>query len=171
MLRIRLRDWPWALKLAALLVLTAVVPVCVLTVYSDWLLRVAAIAGARERNLLRARTTSKLLDAYLSNVVADVTIVALAPETVSALNHPGDPARLQELSTVLAGIARTQRLPVVTVMDYTGRVIASTDSRIVGADRLAAPHFLSARSGQTRVRDPAFVAADGQAHGAVERLA
>src|SRR5688500_16858317 len=79
----RIRNWPWAVKLAVLLVAGSIVPLCALTIYTDVVMRRELVAVSSARDLQRARNTAALLDGYLQTLVADVTLVALASPTIS----------------------------------------------------------------------------------------
>ena len=155
----RLRDWPWALKLVALLVTSAILPVSALTFYSVAVLRSQMVSEASARNLQRARNTVTLLDGYLANLVADATIVASTLPTLKVLE--GDQARRAELQKLLTSVAETKGLSTLFVLDYTGTIIAATRSDLVGASRRSASFFLSAVAGQVRVHDPKFDRQDG----------
>ena len=153
----RLRDWPWALKLVALLVTTAIVPVFALTLYSDVVLRSEAISEESARNLLRARNTAALLDEHLQDVMADVRIVARAAPTGDVLAGVRDRERRQELQDLLRQVADTKDLPVLLVLDSTGHVVAATHRTFVGESRRNAEFFLSALAGKSGVQDPRFL--------------
>ena len=175
---LRFRDWPWALKLSALLVAAAIVPLSASTIYSDVMMRRELVANASLRDLQRARNTATLLDEYLRDLVGDIAIVALAPPTISVLlaaesargargatgaqgaqgaQGTGSRERAQELRALLNNVKVTKRLPELFVQDYTGTIVASTDDRSVGRNRIAAPYFLSAIAGQVRAHDPRYL--------------
>ena len=158
----RLRDWPWALKLVVLLVTTAIVPVVLLTVYSDRVLRAEAVSDESARNLQRARNTVGLLEEYLQDLKDDVTIVALAQPTRDVLG--GDPAYRGELQNLLKHVTRTKDLPIIFVLDSAGTIVCATDSAFVGESRKTSPFFLSAVAGQSRAHDPRFVPQEGEVY-------
>jgi signal transduction histidine kinase/CheY-like chemotaxis protein len=156
----RFRDWPWTVKLGLLLVAAAILPLAASTVYSDVMMRRELVANASLRDLQRARNTAALLDEYLNDLVGDITIVALTPATISVLQDPASHARGTELQAMLSNVKVTKRLPELFVLDYTGTIVASTDTSLVGRNRISAPYFLSAVAGQVRAHDPRYLADD-----------
>ncbi|HET9265128.1 MAG TPA: ATP-binding protein [Vicinamibacterales bacterium] len=155
----RLRDWPWALKLVTLLVSLAIVPVGALSIYSVAVLRNQMVSEASARNLQRARNTVTLLDGYLADLVADLTIVAHALPTIGVLR--GDEARRAELQKLLDDFTATKGLSMLFVLDDTGTIAVATRPDLVGSSRRSTPFFLSAVAGRVQTHDPRFVPQEG----------
>ena len=156
----RLRDWPWALKLFGLLLTTAIVPVCALTLYSDIVVRRESVQAEGARNLQRARNTAVVIDQYLQDLLADVSIIALASPTREVLGGGSDPGQLAELTELLTHVTAAKNLPLLSVLDTTGLVVAATDQRFVGANRGSTPFFLSAIAGESRIHEPRYIPQD-----------
>ena len=159
----RWRDWPWAWKLAALMVAAVMVPIAVMTLVAELTERSQFIADTRRRNLQQASNTAALLSRYLADATGDVTILALSPAAVGACTtaEPGDFARL---AVLMRGIKETKHIELLQIIDRAGTVIASTTPARVGTDRITAPFFLSAMAGQTRAHDPRYLPDDRQIH-------
>src|SRR4051794_35583607 len=89
----RWRDWPWASKLALLLVALAVVPLAAVTLYNDAMARRELVAATRAQSLAQARVTADDVDTYLDTTLADLRVLALHPQTVRLLaaSRPGPP--------------------------------------------------------------------------------
>jgi PAS domain S-box-containing protein len=164
MIRIRRwRDWPWAGKLAALMVAIVLVPIAIMTWVTELTARYELIRDSRRRNLQQATNTAALLNRYLEDAAGDVTILALSPAGVAACTT-GTAADFERLAVLMRGIQETKHMQLLQIIDRDGTVIAATDPARVGADRITAPFFLSAMAGQTRVHDPRFVPDDRQIH-------
>jgi PAS domain S-box-containing protein len=159
----RWRDWPWAGKLAALMVAIVLVPIAAVTFVTELTARNEFIGDTRRRNLQQAATTAALLSRYLADTAGDVTILALSPAAIGACTT-GDPADFGRLAALMRGIKETKHIELLQIVDRDGTVIAATDPARVGTDRITAPFFLSAMAGQTRVHDPRYLPDDRQIH-------
>ena len=160
----RPRDWPWALKLVVLLVAAAILPVGALTLYSDVVLRREAVSDESARNLQRARNTVTLLEEYLDDALADIQVVALSAPTAEVLANSSDRRAAGELATLLADVRETQNLPMLSVLDPSGQVVAASDPVFVGSDRSATAFFQSAIAGDSRIHDPRYLAQEREVY-------
>lgn len=156
----RWRHWPWAWKLAALIVALSILPIVVVTIFNESAARRLSVSESRTRNLQQADNTARLVARYLREVVSDVTILAQAPSARDVLLHPEDAAALRRLAVTLGSLLSTKEMEVLLILDRGGTVVASTDTASIGASRITSPFFLSAIAGQTRVHEPRFVTDD-----------
>jgi signal transduction histidine kinase len=161
---LRWRDLPWAFKLGTMLVVLAIVPLAMVTLYEETATRWEVRAESRARNLQRAQTTAALISRYLSDVVADVTILAQAPAAIRVLEGSADETRRTDLQTTLASMQATKGLEVLFVLDHGGTIVSATDPSAIGGSQSSTPFFLSAIAGQTRVHEPRYLAEDRQVH-------
>jgi signal transduction histidine kinase/CheY-like chemotaxis protein/HAMP domain-containing protein len=160
----RWHDWPWAWKLAALIVALSILPIVVVTIFNESAARRSFVSQAHTRNLQEADNTGRLITRYLRDIVSDVTIVAQTPSTREVLLHPDDPSPLHRLDVTLSSIRNTKEMELLQVLDHDGTIVASTDPSRVRTSRITSPYFLSAIAGQTRVHDPRFVPDDQAVH-------
>ena len=72
----RWRDWPWSGKLAVLIGAIALLPIAIVTLYTELEARTHFARDSGARNLQQAAGTAELIARYLDDVVGDVTIVA-----------------------------------------------------------------------------------------------
>ncbi len=156
----RWRHWPWTWKLAAIIVAVSILPIIVVTIFNESASRAAFIQQSRGRNLQQAGNTASLVTRYLRDTVSTVEVLAQAPSAVDLLLAPGDARAMGQLLTTLRSIRRAKGIDVLEVIDHGGTVVAATDSTRVGASRIAAPFYLSAVAGQTRVQEPLYSEGD-----------
>jgi signal transduction histidine kinase/ActR/RegA family two-component response regulator len=159
----RWRDWPWAWKLAALMVVAVMVPITAMTFVTELTERNQFIGDTRRRNLQQATNTSALLGRYLSDGIGDVTVLALSPAAVGACTT-ADPSDFTRLAVLMRGFKEAKHIELLQIIDRVGTVIAATNPARVGTDRITAPFFLSAMAGQARVHDPRYLPDDRQIH-------
>lgn len=160
----RLRDWPWALKLFGLLLTTATVPVFALTLYSDIVVRREAVEAESARNLQRARNTVALIDEHLDDLLAAVRLVALAPPTIQLLEEGNVAAERAVVSDLLTRFTAAKQLPLLMVLDTSGRIVASTEPTYVGASRGNTAFFRSAIAGESRIQEPRYIPTDREVY-------
>ncbi len=160
----RWRDWPWSWKLGVLIVALSIVPIVVVTIFNESAARRAFVSESRTRNLQQAEDTARLVTRYLRDIVSDVTILAQSPATREVLLPRAAPISGYELQLTLNSIRNTKEIELLEILDHDGTVVASTDTKRVGANRITSPFFLSAIAGQTRVHDPRYATDDNAVH-------
>ena len=69
----RFRDWPWAVKLAVVMVGLALLPIAIVTTFTEVTARRDFIRDSGARNLQQATNTAGLLASYLEDVLGDIT--------------------------------------------------------------------------------------------------
>ncbi len=153
--RRRWRDLPWATQLAFLLVLLAVAPLTVMTLYNHAAARRDLVAATRAQAVQRARATAAALDSELARALADVSFLAVDGATVRFL--AGDrhlsPAR-GEVRTTLRQLRGIHQFDALYLTDRAGRVVAASDDRLLGRSYFAAPEYLTAIAGMPAVHEP-----------------
>ncbi|HVL66699.1 MAG TPA: ATP-binding protein [Vicinamibacterales bacterium] len=158
----RWADWPWAVKLAVLLVVVAIVPLMVMTLVGERAARREVLEQTRARLLQRAENTASLLDGYLDGVLADITALSRLPVTVEVLTRPHSTARRDELRRTLHALRNAKHLESLSILDDHGDVVVSTEAALESLNRMGTPAFLWASAGHPRVHDPRYVAEDDE---------
>ena len=163
----RFRDWPWTAKLAAFMVAIALLPISIVTAYTELSARRDFARDSGARNLQQAASTAQILGKYLDDVVGDVKLVAQLPSATELLSSPTPQAAFQRLSVSLAALQQIKHLELVQIVAADGTVVIATDRSRIGLNRISSPFFLSAIAGQARVHEPRYVADTGKVHVAV----
>ena len=159
---IRFRDWPWAVKLAVVMVGLALLPIAIVTAFTEVTARRDFIRDSGSRNLQQTTNTAGLVARYLDDVLGDIRILARSPAAVEVLS--GTIEMSPRLDALMRGIRDTKRLELLQVLAHDGKVVAATDPSRVGTSRVTAPFFISAMAGQSLVHEPRYVADDRDIH-------
>jgi PAS domain S-box-containing protein len=157
----RWRDWPWSAKLAVLIGAIALLPIAIVTAYTEIEARAQFVRNSGAHNLQQATSTAELIAKYLDDVVGDVTIVAQGPSAIELLGTASADEARARLTVSLGRMRTIKHLSMLQIVAHDGTVMVSTDPSPVGANRLSSPYFLSAIAGQARVQDPRYVAGTG----------
>jgi signal transduction histidine kinase/ActR/RegA family two-component response regulator len=162
----RWRHWPWASKLAVLLVASAVAPLAIVTLYNGATARRELLAATRAQSLAQARGTAESIDSYLERSLADLRVVAAAPQTVRLLaGHPAPPADLTaDVALALSQMRETHGFDALYLTGPTGEVRLATDPRLAGRSYVSARYFLTAVAGESAVDEPRWDPEDGRIH-------
>jgi signal transduction histidine kinase len=161
----RWRDWPWASKLALLLVVSAVLPLAVVTLYNGAAARRELIDATRAQSLAQARGTAEAIDAYLERALADLRVLALAPQTIRLLagRAAAPPAGLAaDVGQALREMRETHGFDALYLASQGGDVLLTTDPRLAGRNCIAARSFLTAVAGESAVDEPRWDPEDGR---------
>ena len=158
----RFRDWPWSVKLAAVVVTLALLPMVIVTVFSEVTARRDFLRDSGSRNLQQATHTASFIAQYLDDVVGNVQVLARSPAAVEVLGGSQD-MRVR-LDWLMRGIKETKHLELLQIVAHNGTIIAATDPSKVGLSRVTAPFFMSAMAGQSRVHEPRYMADDQAIH-------
>jgi signal transduction histidine kinase/ActR/RegA family two-component response regulator len=149
------RDLRFAQKLGLLLIALVSLPIVVVVAYNTYTGREALLASAQSRNHERARGTADIIDAFLADARADVrTASGMAAVIDVCLEQT--PAHLQRAQRSLRAIRDEQGFVAVYVTDASGRVLTTTDARVVPGQYETGRSFLSAVAGDTVVEDPEY---------------
>jgi PAS domain S-box-containing protein len=159
---LRWRDWPLATKLGFLLVALAVPPLAAVALDNSVQTSAELLATARAQNWQRARATTLALDTYLDGLLADIRLVAIAPDTRDLLDNPRAGLTQAEVRVQLRQISQTRGYDALYLTDRNGAVLLASDSRFTGRNYVTARWFLNATAGQTSLDEPRYDAEDGQ---------
>jgi signal transduction histidine kinase len=163
----RWRDWPWASKLAVLLVASAVAPLAVVTVYNGATARRELLEATRAQSLAQARGTAEAIDAYLERSLADLRVVAAAPQTVRLLagrTSPPPPDLAADVGLALSQMRESHGFDALYLTGPAGEVRLATDPRLAGQSYVSARYFLTAVAGESAVDEPRWDPEDGRIH-------
>lgn len=161
--RLRPASWPLALKMAAALVLAAVLPMSI-TAWYNYTSSVKSLAEAERRNLERlALATSGRLSQLVEDSRRVTAFVATSPEVVELLEHPGEAGRRQVLARLQNLVATNPDLHLLTLMDATGRALVSTAPEVVGGNYGFRDYFKTAMAGHSNVTSIIVGAVAGRA--------
>jgi len=147
---LRYHDWPLAAKLT-MAILLAAMPLILVTLYNHSQTRAELLAAAQVESWQRAIGTAAILDAYLHERMADVQALAVWPVLHGLVKPPPD---LLTLRQALMTVQRVYGFRTVCVTDVEGRVVASSDHRLVGQSLVADPAFCAATAGQVYAGEP-----------------
>src|SRR5262245_43671345 len=160
----RWRDWPWSVKLAVVMAAIALLPITIVTGYTDLSARGQFLRDSGARNLQQAASTSELLAKYLDDVVGDVTVVAKGPSAIELLKYPSHREAAVRLNVALDSFQNIKHLDLLQILARDGTIVVSTETSRVGTSRLSSPFFLSAIAGQARVHEPRYATEDDKVH-------
>ena len=93
----RFRDWPWSFKLAAVVVTLALLPMVIVTVFSEVTARRDFLRDSGTRNLQQATHTASFIAQYLDDVVGNVQVLARSPAAVEVLSGSQEMRRAARL--------------------------------------------------------------------------
>ncbi len=157
------RDWPWSAKLASLMVALSILPIAIVTAYTEFTARQEFIRDSGARNLQQVENTAALLSRYLEDVVGDVRVLAASPAAVEVLSGGAQDMR-PRLNTLMRAIKQTKHVELLQVIASDGTVIASTDPSRIGINRLTSRFFQTAIIGQAGIHGPRYVPEDNGVH-------
>jgi len=163
----RWRDWPWSGKLAVLIGAIALLPIAIVTLYTEIEARAHFVRDSGARNLQQALSTAELIAKYLDDVVGDVSLLAQGPSAVELLNSASAEQARARLNISLDRMRQIKRLALLQIVSRDGTVLVSTEPSRVGRNLLSSPYFLAAIAGQARVHDPRYLAEAGGVYIAV----
>jgi PAS domain S-box-containing protein len=157
----RWRDWPWSVKLTVLLGILAVVPLSVVTLLHNFVVREDLLASTRARNLQQARSTAQAIDLHLERVLSDVRVLALLPWTTRFLDEPDHPDLRREVEAALRHMRDTHSFDAILLTDGGGIARLATDPSLVGRSYVASQPFLQAIAGSPGFTMPRWDPRDG----------
>jgi signal transduction histidine kinase len=137
-----------------------VLPLTALTLAHFRQARAELLAEARQQNLRQARNTADALDRYLDDVLQDLRVVALAPQTVRFLSDPTGPTTQgplrADVARALHQMRYTHHFRALYLLGGGGTVRLSTDEGLVGRNYISAPYFLRAKAGNADFDQPRY---------------
>ena len=157
------RDWSWSAKLAVLLVGLSLLPISIVTAYTEYSARREFINDTRIRNLQQAAGSAALIGRFLDDVVGDVRILAGSPAAVEVLGA-NNFEMAPRLTTLMGTIRRTKHLELLEILDPTGTIVASTEPSRVGQSRATSPFFTHAIAGEAGIHEPRYLEDDRDVH-------
>ena len=134
------RAWSWSAKLAVLLVGLSILPISIVTAYTEYAARREFIDDIGIRNLQQAGGSAALIGRFLDDVVGDVRILAGSPAAVEVLGA-GNPEMRPRLTSLMDAIKDTETARELQVLDATGTIVASTELGSRGQSRTTARIF------------------------------
>ena len=156
------RDLPLVSKLSILFVVLAVLPLVSVTLYNEFSARSALLSATRIQNWQRARGTAEILDAYLAEVLTDIQVLAIAPDTVYYLRRRESEIAGVDMKQLLNQELQAHGYDVLYVTDSTGIVLLATDQGLESSNYFTARWFLSAKAGQVVFDEPRYDPTVGQ---------
>ncbi len=158
------RDLPLATKLAILIIILAIAPLALLTLYDQVITRGDLENEIHTQDLRRARSTAAILDDYLHERLADIRLIAIAPTAIHFFQQPQDREHRAELITVLRQTRQFRNYQAVYLADQSGKVLAASDDRLLGRNYITAPYFRQAIAGQVSLDDPRYDPEDAEVY-------
>ncbi|HJX27520.1 MAG TPA: cache domain-containing protein, partial [Thermoanaerobaculia bacterium] len=159
----RWRDWPWSVKLTVLLGLLAVVPLTVVTLLHNFVVREDLLVSTRARNLQQARSTAQAIDRHLERVLSDVQVLALLPWTTRFLDEPDNPDLRREVEAALRHMRDTHSFDAILLTDGSGIARIASEPSLIGRSYVASRPFLQAIAGSPGFTMPRWDPQDGEA--------
>ncbi|HZF10923.1 MAG TPA: ATP-binding protein [Thermoanaerobaculia bacterium] len=160
------RDWPWASKLALLLVALAVAPLAAVTLYNDATARRELAAATRAQSLAHAEVTADHIDTYLDRTLADLRVLALHPQTVRLLASRSvpPPELTADVAKALRQMRETHGFDSIYLTGQGGEVQLATDPRLAGRSSVASRSFLTGIAGESSIDEPRWDPLDGRVY-------
>jgi len=156
-------SWPLALKMAAALVLAALVPMGI-TAYYNYTSSVEALARAERRNLAGlALATSGRLSQLIEDSRRVTAFAARSPEVAALLTHPSEAGRQAVLARLQNFVDTNPDLHLLTLMDASGKALVSTAPEVVGGNYGFRDYFKIAMAGRSNVTSVIVGAVAGRA--------
>lgn len=159
----RWRDLSVANKLGGIIIIVSVLPLISLTLYDDSVARAELLRLSRAQNLQRARSTAETIDRYLAEALADIRLIAMAPNTVRYLQYRRD-GDGSSVSVALRQAREILGYEAAYITDVSGNVLAASDEKFLGRSYIAARYFRDAISGQTSFDEPRYDPTDDEAY-------
>ena len=157
------RDWSWFVKLAVLFVGLSILPIAIVTAYTEYTARRTFMEDTGIRNLQQAAGTAALIGRFLDDVVGDVKILAGSPAAIEVLGA-GNPEMQPRLTALMATIKDAKQLETVQMIDAAGTIVATTEAGRIGQSRASTPFFERAIAGEARVHEPRYLDDDADVH-------
>lgn len=143
---LRWRDWSLATRLTVTMTLLAALPLLLVTLYNSHREQAELLAAARAEGRQRALGTAAIVDAHLSERLDDIQVLALRRTVRDYL--AGATGSRDALTQALEQVQQVYGYVGVNILDVEGRVVASTDPRLIGQERITDPAFRVAVAGQ-----------------------
>ena len=156
-------SWPLALKMAAALVLAALVPMGI-TAYYNYTSSVEALASAERRNHAGlALATSGRLSQLIEDSRRVTAFAARSPEVTALLAHPSEAGKQTVLARLQNFVDTNPDLHLLTLMDASGKALVSTAPEVVGGNYGFRDYFKIAMAGRSNVTSIIVGAVAGRA--------
>ncbi|GEM_PF-7016399 len=160
----RWREWPLTARLVTAFVLVTILTVLIVAAVSSAYLRAQLLTDLHQRDLYRAEATARALDAYLAGLSGRLREAASLPQVVALVLQPEAGWGNADVESALVRLAADNGYEAVVITDRSGKAVAASAPRLLGASFDSNPVFIWAIGGLTSVDGPVYDPGDCQVY-------